>query len=100
MYPVEIKLGGPRPLDLKHESHAMKHVPFMLDQTWIPLALVIAIGIGLGVSWQRIGGSRGWSQRRTNFARITGIVAAAIPLTMVVLGTMWFNDHAIETLED
>jgi len=77
----------------------MKHVPFMLDQTWIPLALVMAIGIGLGFSWQRIGGSRSWSQCRTSFARITGLVAAAIPLTMVVLGTMWFNDHAIETLE-
>src|SRR5262245_37544143 len=78
----------------------MKHVQFMLGQTWIALALISIIGIGLGFGWSKIGGCRGWTRRRVFFARLLGLVAAVIPLTMVALGSIWFNDHAIETLKD
>jgi hypothetical protein len=81
-------------------SEVGQHVHFMLEQTWPYLSVVVAITVAFELGASRMGASRNWSHRRTMFLRCAWLFAAAIPAVSVLLGTMWFNDHALETLNN
>jgi hypothetical protein len=81
-------------------SEVVQHWQFMLGQTWPELAVIAAITVAIELGLARMGASREWSHRRTMFLRCAWSVAAAMPAVSVVLGTIWFNDHALETLDN